>query len=178
MWSMRSDPRYFIIFLYLLYMCMCVIRYPLTLLWFTVKPISEASSNKDQLVNTELSQQSRPRLDVSRDMSVIESLLNLPLRHVSDNVCRFCQKTFCCTKCRDRHVDKVHPDLNVNCSLCASKTLPMRQFEFEKLLGENKKLLSHIADKHLPLRCILCENLIETGENLRSIGNSQSIYIM
>ncbi|XP_032670064.1 putative uncharacterized protein DDB_G0286901 [Odontomachus brunneus] len=103
-------------------------------------------------------------------MSVIESLLNFPLSHVSDNVCRFCQKTFCCTKCRDRHVDNVHPGLNVNCSLCASKTLPMKQFEFEKLLWENKKLLSHIIDKHLPLHCVLCENRIETSEDLRSIG--------
>ncbi|XP_014467430.1 PREDICTED: uncharacterized protein LOC106740676 [Dinoponera quadriceps] len=103
-------------------------------------------------------------------MSVIESLLNPPLRKASDNVCRFCQKTFCCTKCRNRHVGKVHPNLNADCALCASKTLPMRQFEAEKLLWENKKLLSHIADRHLPLRCVLCENLFETSEDLKSVG--------
>lgn len=132
--------------------------------------ISETSSSKDRLVNTELCRQSR--LAVSQDMSVIESLLNLPLRKASDNVCRFCQKKFCCMKCRDRHVDKVHSGLNANCSLCASKTLSMRQFEFKQLLWEDKQLWSHIADKHLPLRCILCENLFETGEDLKSVGNS------
>ncbi|XP_011142804.1 uncharacterized protein LOC105185183 isoform X2 [Harpegnathos saltator] len=103
-------------------------------------------------------------------MSVIESLLNLPLHQASDNICRFCRKTFCCTKCRDRHVNKVHSDLSANCFLCASKTLPMRQFEFEELLWENKRLLSHITDQHLPLHCVLCENLFETGEDLKSIG--------
>lgn len=145
--------------------------YPLALLWFIAELASETSSNKDQLVNIELSRQSRQRFNVLRNMSVIESLLNLPTRQITDNICRFCQKTFCCTKCRDRHVDKVHPNLNVNCVLCASKKMPMRQFEFEKLLSENKTLLAHIADEHLPLHCVLCEDLFETSEDLKSIGN-------
>lgn len=49
----------------------------------------------------------------------------------------------------------------------------MRQFEFEKLDLEDKKLLCHIAEKHLPLRCQLCSDLFESLEDLQSIGNQK-----
>ncbi|XP_011646914.1 uncharacterized protein LOC105433339 [Pogonomyrmex barbatus] len=87
-----------------------------------------------------------------------------------NRVCQFCKKTFCCMKCRDRHVDKAHPDVNVNCSLCASKILPIRQYESAKLNLKDEKLLCHIVDKHLPLHCRLCGDLFESKEDFKSIA--------
>ncbi|KAL6438196.1 hypothetical protein ACFW04_004423 [Cataglyphis niger] len=88
----------------------------------------------------------------------------------TDRVCRFCKDTFCCTKCRDRHVDKMHPDLNVNCCLCASEILPVRHGEFDKLDLRDEELLNHIVEKHLPLQCQLCGDLYESKEDFRSFG--------
>ncbi|XP_028045840.2 uncharacterized protein LOC105839357 [Monomorium pharaonis] len=85
-------------------------------------------------------------------------------------VCRFCKKTFCCTKCRNRHVNQMHPNVNVDCALCASETLPVRHFESAKLNLEDEKLLCHIVEKHLPLRCRLCGDLFESRENFKSIA--------
>lgn len=87
-------------------------------------------------------------------------------------VCRFCKKTFCCAKCRDRHVNQVHPNVNADCALCAVETLPVRHFESANLNLEDEKLLCHIVEKHLPLRCRLCGDLFESRENFKSIGNS------
>ncbi|KYN06841.1 hypothetical protein ALC62_02224 [Cyphomyrmex costatus] len=84
--------------------------------------------------------------------------------------CQFCNKIFCCTKCRDCHVDKVHPNVNADCPLCASKILPVRQYESTKLNLEDEKLLCHIVDKHLPLCCQLCGDLFESKENFKSVG--------
>ncbi|KYQ50386.1 hypothetical protein ALC60_10503 [Trachymyrmex zeteki] len=84
--------------------------------------------------------------------------------------CRFCKKIFCCTTCRDRHVDKVHPNVNTDCPLCASEILLIRQYESTKLNLEDEKLLCHIVDKHLPLRCRLCGNLFESREDFKSVG--------
>lgn len=91
----------------------------------------------------------------------------------TDRVCRFCKDTFCCTKCRDRHVDKMHPDLNANCCLCASEILPVRHGEFDKLDLRDEELLNHIVEKHLPLRCQLCGDLYESKEDFKSFGNSR-----
>lgn len=88
----------------------------------------------------------------------------------ANRVCPFCKKTFCCAKCRDRHVDKVHPNVNAECSLCVSEILPMRQCESAKLNLEDERLLSHIVDKHLPLRCRLCGDLFKSREDFKSIG--------
>lgn len=88
----------------------------------------------------------------------------------ANRVCRFCKKIFCCSECRDRHVDKIHPNLNADCSLCASEILPMRQCEFAKLNVDDEKLLCHIVDKHLPLYCRLCGDLFESREDFKSIG--------
>nr|XP_012235647.1 PREDICTED: uncharacterized protein LOC105679906 [Linepithema humile] len=87
----------------------------------------------------------------------------------TERVCQFCKKVFCCKKCRDRHVDEVHPDLNVNCVLCASKALPLRQSEIEIFL-EDEQLLCHIVNKHLPLHCQLCGDLVESKEDFKSFG--------
>ncbi|KYN13126.1 PREDICTED: uncharacterized protein LOC108766858 [Trachymyrmex cornetzi] len=84
--------------------------------------------------------------------------------------CRFCKKIFCCTKCRDRHVDKVHPNVNTDCPLCASQILPLRQCESTKLNLEDEKLLCHIVNKHLPLRCRLCGDLFASREDFKSVG--------
>jgi len=92
--------------------------------------------------------------------------------------CRFCKKIFCCTKCRDRHVDKVHPNVNTDCPLCASEILPIRQCESTKLNLEDEKLLCHIVDKHLPLRCRLCGDLFESREDFKSVGNLRSELII
>ncbi|XP_011698535.1 PREDICTED: uncharacterized protein LOC105456290 [Wasmannia auropunctata] len=89
---------------------------------------------------------------------------------MANGVCRFCKKTFCCAKCRDRHVDKVHPNVNADCSLCASEILPLRQCESTKLNLEDEKLLSHIVDNHLPLRCRLCGDLFESREDFKFIA--------
>ncbi|XP_024888804.1 uncharacterized protein LOC112465473 [Temnothorax curvispinosus] len=91
-------------------------------------------------------------------------------QEVANRVCRFCKKTFCCVKCHDRHVDKAHPDVNPDCFLCASEILPMRQCESAKLNSEDEKLLSHIIDKHLPLRCRLCGDLFVSREDFKSIA--------
>jgi len=96
----------------------------------------------------------------------------------ANGVCRFCKKTFCCAKCRNRHVEKVHPNVNVDCSLCASEILPMRQCESTKLNLEDEKLLCHIVDKHLPLRCRLCGDLFESREDFKSIGNLRNELII
>lgn len=95
----------------------------------------------------------------------------------ANRVCRFCKKTFCCAKCHDRHVNKVHSNVNADCSLCASEILPMRPYESVKLNLEDEKLLCHIVDKHLPLRCRLCGDLFESREDFKSIGNSRSELI-
>ncbi|XP_071566430.1 uncharacterized protein [Temnothorax nylanderi] len=91
-------------------------------------------------------------------------------QQAANRVCRFCKKTFCCVKCHDRHVDKAHPDVNADCFLCASEILPMRQCESAKLNLEDEKLLSHIIDKHLPLRCRLCGDLFVSREDFKSIA--------
>lgn len=72
-------------------------------------------------------------------------------------------------------MDQVHSDLNVNCILCASKPLPTRQSEIEILL-EDEQLLSHIVNKHLPLHCQLCGDLVESKEDFKNIssGNLQN----
>ncbi|XP_070150164.1 serine-rich adhesin for platelets isoform X2 [Polyergus mexicanus] len=88
----------------------------------------------------------------------------------TDRVCRFCKDTFCCTKCRDRHMDKMHPGLNANCCLCASEILPVRHGEFDKLDLRDEELLNHIVEKHLPLRCQLCGDLYESKEDFKSFG--------
>lgn len=48
----------------------------------------------------------------------------------------------------------------------------MRQFD--KLSLDNEKLLHHITDKHLPLHCVLCGELFETEEDLKSLGNPRN----
>lgn len=71
-------------------------------------------------------------------------------------------------------MNKVHSGLNADCFLCASKALPVRQSEIEILL-EDEKLLCHIVDKHLPLHCQLCGDLIQSKEDFKSLGNLQNI---
>ncbi|XP_011880282.1 PREDICTED: uncharacterized protein LOC105568881 [Vollenhovia emeryi] len=88
----------------------------------------------------------------------------------ADRVCRFCKKTFCCTKCHVRHVNKVHPNVNADCPLCASEVLSMRPYVSAKLNFEDDKLLCHIVDKHLPLHCQLCGDLFESIEDFRTVA--------
>ncbi|EZA49979.1 hypothetical protein X777_11467 [Ooceraea biroi] len=94
----------------------------------------------------------------------------IAFKNAADKNCRICKKTFCCAKCRDRHVNEVHPGLNGSCFLCASKALPMRPFESEKLDLRNEQLLCHIINKHLPLHCHLCGDTFESGEDFKSFG--------
>lgn len=109
-------------------------------------------------------------------ISVESNIFQFPKRNSFwqiERVCQFCKKTFCCKTCRDRHVDKIHSNLNANCFLCASKALPVRQSEIEILL-EDEQLLCHLVDKHLPLHCQLCGVLVESKEDFKSFGNLQS----
>ncbi|XP_011253719.1 uncharacterized protein LOC105249739 isoform X1 [Camponotus floridanus] len=86
----------------------------------------------------------------------------------ADRVCRFCKDVFCCAKCRDRHVNKMHFDLNVDCCLCAFEILPIRYGEFMKLNLRDEELLNHIVEKHLPLHCQLCGDLYKSKEDFKS----------
>lgn len=105
----------------------------------------------------------------SRSVSMLKNMISIG--NTTNGNCRICKKTFCCAKCRDRHVDTVHPDLNGSCFLCACQALPMQQFESENLNSEDEQLLCHIIDKHLPLHCQLCGDTFESREDFKSFGN-------
>ncbi|XP_055853936.1 mitosis initiation protein fs(1)Ya [Episyrphus balteatus] len=76
-------------------------------------------------------------------------------------VCKTCEKVFCCSECREKHEHKTHasvmqsvePILYMFCPICEKKPLVLH----DELMQPD--LLSHIADKHLPLNCRKCSRL-------------------
>lgn len=69
--------------------------------------------------------------------------------------CTFCGKIFCCAKCRIKHEDLKHVEIKkiiLDCSICNGAPFLLNI--------NNKKLMEHIIEKHLPLHCKKCSKVI------------------
>lgn len=85
-----------------------------------------------------------------------------------DVKCTFCDKIFCCSKCRQKHELNTHgtdlerkqmnDDFQKNCMICLGKNLPFNT----DLKNFPKPLIDHISNCHLPLRCNKCLKLFVT----------------
>ncbi|XP_066155350.1 uncharacterized protein fs(1)Ya isoform X2 [Euwallacea fornicatus] len=75
-----------------------------------------------------------------------------------ENNCRVCIKSFCCRKCRQKHESKVHNVVYSGCDICVyGKTFHCNQ---------DKVLLQHIKEFHLPLHCVYCYQLFYNVEEI------------
>lgn len=78
-------------------------------------------------------------------------------------LCLTCDKLFCCEDCCTNHIKNKHPNIDVNCSLCRSGLLVIKNFS-------DDKFFCHVIFHHLPLHCTKCGKLFNNSSDLKNLG--------
>lgn len=113
--------------------------------------------------------------DVSWNLKQLKMVENSPSLFNSQVRCTFCDKIFCCSKCRGAHECKVH-DQELNdkkkenylmslCLICNGQNFP-----FNINIQPSIDMMNHIATYHLPLRCNKCSHIFENLSDIQSYG--------
>ncbi|XP_044014100.1 putative uncharacterized protein DDB_G0289963 [Aphidius gifuensis] len=84
-------------------------------------------------------------------------------QHEESRHCLICDKIFCCEDCCTNHIKKKHPNIDVNCSLCRSGLLTIKNFS-------DDKFFCHVIFHHLPLHCNKCGKLFNNSSDLKNLG--------
>ncbi|CAO1410238.1 unnamed protein product [Diamesa tonsa] len=100
----------------------------------------------------------------------------------NDVKCGFCTKIFCCSKCRQKHEDKVHvvsfhqkqeeDELKKHCQICNGQKFPL----LLEVITSNS-IFDHILKDHLPLKCHKCTKIFHNKSDFENIEKCCTITI-
>ena len=104
------------------------------------------------------------------------------LQFSSQVKCGFCTKIFCCSKCRQKHEDKVHvvsfqqkqeeDELKKLCQICNGQKFPLLM----EVINSNI-IFDHILKDHLPLKCHKCTKIFKNKSDFDNIEKCCTITI-
>lgn len=83
--------------------------------------------------------------------------------------CRTCGQVFCCAKCRQKHENNSHQEMQAIrqiCYICNNRPFPLRT---DTKITPNNLLIQHIMTEHLPLRCNRCSKVFLTASDFKAI---------
>lgn len=83
--------------------------------------------------------------------------------------CRTCGQVFCCAKCRLKHEDNAHQEMQAIrqiCYICNNRPFPLRT---DTKITSSNVLIQHIMSEHLPLRCNRCSKVFLTASDFKAI---------
>ncbi|EAT40459.1 AAEL007813-PA [Aedes aegypti] len=83
--------------------------------------------------------------------------------------CRTCGQVFCCAKCRQKHEDKSHQEVQAIrqiCYICNNRPFPLRT---DTKITTSNVLIQHLMTEHLPLRCNRCSKVFLTISDFKAI---------
>uniref|UniRef100_A0A1Q3EW96 Mitosis initiation protein fs(1)Ya n=1 Tax=Culex tarsalis TaxID=7177 RepID=A0A1Q3EW96_CULTA len=85
--------------------------------------------------------------------------------------CRTCLQVFCCGKCRQKHEDVQHQDVEAIrqiCYICNNRPHPLRVNSTKT--NTSNLLVEHVLREHLPLRCNRCAKVFHTAADFKTIA--------
>ncbi|XP_029727941.2 mitosis initiation protein fs(1)Ya [Aedes albopictus] len=83
--------------------------------------------------------------------------------------CRTCGQVFCCAKCRLKHEDNSHQEMQAIrqiCYICNNRPFPLRT---DTKITPSNVLIQHVLTEHLPLRCNRCSKVFLTASDFKAI---------
>ncbi|XP_055546379.1 mitosis initiation protein fs(1)Ya [Wyeomyia smithii] len=89
--------------------------------------------------------------------------------------CRTCAQVFCCAKCREKHENNNHKEMQAIrqiCYICNNRPFPLKP---DMKVTPNNLLVEHILKEHLPLRCNRCAKVFHTTSDFESITRCLTI---
>lgn len=86
-------------------------------------------------------------------------------------------QVFCCSKCRQKHEDKAHQDMQAIrqiCYICNKRPFPLR---IDTKISSNNLLIDHILKEHLPLRCNRCTKVFYKASDFKLIERCKNLMV-